>query len=207
MSTGLRRRVPTLVIVLLTAFLAGRAGEATAGGDGVCRLLTVPPGFLARCERSSLGVRLVVRDPGADHPFERLTLRELVRRGDDALAWTDPRRWLERQLMLDTRGLARSLDRLRREAGEPTVAMLLRGLARLLSRLGGLALGACDHRRSLVGHRVLSCRFGRDPLELFVQVRLIEVGERRFAVNITALDRRRLRRLEAVANGFRGTSS
>jgi len=205
-STGLRRRVPTLVMMLLAALLTGRAGEA-AGGDGVCRLLTVPPGFLARCERSSLGMRLVVRDPGAAHPLERLTLRELERRGDDLLAWTDPRRWLERQLMLDTRGLARALDRLRREAGDPTVATLLRGLARLLERLGGLALGACDHRRSLVGQRVLSCRFGRDPLELFVQVRLIEAGDRRFAVNITALDHRRLRRLEAVANGFRGTAS
>ncbi len=204
MNPGARGALAGLLLVVVAVLAAMAVGRA--GDEGVCGLLAVPPGFDVRCERDALGSRLVVTDPSAAYPFERLTLRELSR-ARDGLAWTRPRRWLERQLTLDTRALTTGLEELRREAEEPVLATLLEGLARLFDRLGGVALTACDHRRTRTGQRLLACRFGRDPLELHLQLRLIALGERRFAVNITTLDRRRLRRFEAIANGFRGTAS
>lgn len=204
--------MPSLAFALLVVL-----GLVTPGAEArsdACATLFVPP-------QSGLVCRPVVGDgDGArasveptDGPFaefSRMTLRELDRERD-ALAWRRPEHWLRSQMEIDLGDYVAVLERFARDPDNPfggqAARSVLQGLATALDRLGRLALAACrDPRRVPSGHYVLRCRFGREPLALHMQVRLVAAGERRWAINIRSLSARRLRHLEAVANSFRPVS-
>ena len=54
-----------------------------------------------------------------------------------------------------------------------------------------------------MGRRELRCRWGVPPLALSMNLRLVEDGDRRYAVSYWAADEQRLQHLEAIANSFR----
>ena len=192
---------PVLALALLLATSPARADL------DLCESLFVPDGYALLCERGERP-RVVVRPvDGSLADLSRLSLRELSPEGDDLLAWSDPADWLRHQMELDLSGIAGILERAVRDPANPLegeqLEELAAGLAKLLRKLGKVALLGCrDPDRTRLGQHVLRCRFGVDPLELHVQVRLVEAGRRRFAINIWTLDERRLRHFEAIANGF-----
>ncbi len=201
MGVGITAAAAVLMFLLLR-FAAGARAELD-----LCDSLFVPPGYALLCERGD-NPRAVVRPAdGSLADLSRLSLRELAPEGPDRLAWRDPVAWLQRQMEFDLSGIADMLERAAKDPANPLdreqFEELVAGLAKMLRKLGKVALLGCeDAVRTRLGHHVLRCRFGVDPLELHVQVRLVEAGRRRFAINIWALDRRRLRHFEAIANGF-----
>jgi hypothetical protein len=75
------------------------------------------------------------------------------------------------------------------------------GLAAAFMDLGRLPRRACtpDHRP---GRHQLRCRWGVPPLGIWATLRLVEAGHDRYAVGWWAVDERRRRHLEAVADSF-----
>lgn len=196
------------VFLIATTLLAQPVDART----DLCAALLVPEatGLVCKADGEE-GARAVVEpEDGRLADLNRLSLRELNRQRD-ALAWERPDRWLEAQMEIDLSAWVDSLKRLAREPDSPvagkdmqrTIEMLAFGL----DRLGRLPLAGCRKPRPVAsGQRVLRCRFGAEPFALYLQVRLIEAGDRRFAANIRSLRERRLRHFEAVANSFRPTS-
>ncbi len=202
--------MPTSAFVFLVTatLLAPAAGALT----DVCSSLLVPEvtGLVCRPGDGEGPRAVVAPEDGRFADFSRLTLRELDRQRD-ALAWERPARGREAQMEIDLGAWVESLRRLAREPDSPfageEMQRSVEALALGLDRLGRLALAACRKPRQLAsGQRALRCRFGAEPFALYMQVRLIEAGERRWAANIRTLSERRMRHLEAVANSFRPTS-
>ncbi len=198
-------RLALLILSLLVPSMSAAAGE-----EPLCARLFVPEASDLVCEDIAVegGWRAEVRpNDGGLSEFSRLTVRALRPEGVDRMAWEDGDGWLEAQMRVDMRAYADSLRALTRDPDNPLSAdgmrQAIRALASALEKLGGLALAACDRPvRTAGGQRLLRCRFGTKPLALHVQVRLVEDGERRYAINIRTLSPRRLRHFEAVANSF-----
>lgn len=203
--------MPSLAFALLVA--AGLVAPAADAQSDPCASLFVPPESGLVCESSAEDDRVRASVTPTDGPFaefSRMTLRELDPERD-ALAWRRPERWLRAQMEVDLGDYVAMLQRFARDPDNPfggeSARSVLEGLAAALDKLGRLALAGCrDPRRLRSGQQVLRCRFGREPLALHVQVRLVAADERRWAINIRSLSARRLRHLEAVANSFRPTS-
>lgn len=195
--------------LFLLAGLPARAVSPEAGEGDPCARLFVPESYGLRCEGQPDGSAVVRGRDGAVAALERLVLRELQPYGPDRLAWVEPRRWLEQRAEADFRALADLLVLFARgELGDDRAKALDAELEWLRRRLEDLAAGFVDRcrRRSRADTDVLECRIGIAPFRLFYQLRLVAAGERRFSVEITALDRRRLRHFEAVANSLRPLS-
>ncbi len=196
-----------LFLVLLSPPVLAQTKE-----ERLCGRLFVPEDSGLLCEEviggEGEGRKAEVRPvDGRFADFSRLTLRMLRPEGVDRLAWEDGDAWLEAQMRIDMRVYADSLRALAKDPDNPLSAdgmrQAIKALASALEKLGGLALAACDRpRRTAGGQRVLRCRFGAKPLALHVQVRLVEDGDRRYAINIRTLSARRLRHFEAIANSF-----
>ena len=195
----------TLLILLMSL------GAAEAGAEQLCERLFVPGETGLLCEDIAEGEgrwRAEVRPKDGDFSdFSRLTLRVLRPEGVDRMAWEDGDAWLEAQMRIDMGAYVESLRALTRDPDNPLSAegmrQTIKALASALEKLGGLALAACDRpTRTAGGQRVMRCRVGAKPLALYVQVRLVEDGERRYAMNIRTLSPRRLRHFEAIANSF-----
>jgi hypothetical protein len=202
--------MPTSAFVFLVA--ASLLGPVADARTDVCANLLVPEvtGLVCRPGGEDGSRVEVAPEGGRFADLSRLTLRELDRQRD-ALAWEGPDRWLESQMEIDLGAWVGSLRRLAREPDSPfageEMKRTVEALALGLDRLGRLPLAACRKpRRVASGHRVLRCRFGAEPFALYMQVRLIEAGDRRWAANIRTLGERRLRHFEAVANSFHPTS-
>lgn len=209
-----RGRLPHLAVLaacslLLLSAPSARAVSPDAGKGGACARLFVPEAYGLRCEEGPDGSAVVSARSGQWAALERLVLRELQPLGPDRLAWVAPHRWLRRRAEADFHGLADLLVLFARsELGEDRSQALDAELEWLRRRLAELAAGFVDRcrARSRAGVETLDCRIGVAPFRLFYQLRLIAAGERRFSVEITALDRRRLRHFEAVANSLRPLS-
>ncbi len=197
---------------LLALFLLLIPAAARATSEQLCERLFVPPGYGLLCEdlpgEGEDSRKAEVRPvEGSFAEFSRLTVRHLRPEGIDRLAWEDGDAWLEAQMRIDMGAYAESLRALTRDPDNPLSAdgmrQAIKALASALEKLGGLALAACDRpTRTAGGQRVLRCRFGSKPLALYIQVRLVEDGEQRYAINIRTLSARRLRHFEAIANSF-----
>ncbi len=200
------------LLALLVLVMSSSLAAAQPTGERLCGRLFVPEGYDLFCEDVAVaeddGWRAEVRPiDGRFADFSRLTVRMLRPEGVDAQAWEDGDAWLEAQMRIDMRVYADSLRALARDPDNPLSAdgmrQAIKALASALEKLGGLALAACDRpTRTGGGQRVLRCRFGTRPLALHVQVRLVEDGEQRYAINIRTLSARRLRHFEAIANSF-----
>jgi hypothetical protein len=176
----------------------------------LCGALSIPAELGLLCEPLPGGTGVAVRPAeGGFAALSRLTLRRLDRQAAaDALAWSDPAAWLERQMTLDTAGFAAALRRLADDPDSPLAGEGLRAavetLTGVVDRLGKLALAACESpqlRRE--GRHVMSCRFTAGGFGLLLELQLLRSGEERWALALRTMNEQRLRHFQALASAFR----
>jgi hypothetical protein len=83
----------------------------------------------------------------------------------------------------------------------PVAKASVEGLITMLAGWSRLPLEACAPDEDAVRHE-LKCSFGIEPVALDLNLRLVEAGDRRYAINYWAADQQRLNHLEAIANSF-----
>jgi hypothetical protein len=83
----------------------------------------------------------------------------------------------------------------------PVVRAMVDGLITMLSGWGQLPHQACT-RGHRPGRYQLRCDWGAALLGVEATLRLVEAGDDRYAISYWAVDERRLRHLEAIANSF-----
>lgn len=194
-----------LGLLLLQAAAAGaEAQESTA----LCAALAIPEELALACEALPGGQNGILVRPreGGFAALSRMRLRKLDPAAD-ALAWSDPAAWLERQMTLDTAGFAAALRKLVDDPDSPLAGEGARAaidtLLGAIDRLGRLALQACESpqlRRD--GRHVMSCRFAAGGFGLFLDLQLLRRGEERWAVQLRTMNEQRLRHFQALANAF-----
>lgn len=170
----------------------------------------VPPDMALACTPApdmAPGAVTVQPVEGTFAALSRLSLRPLERTGEDALAWTDPAAWLQRQVTLDTSGTSSGLEDLAQDPDSPFAGPgaegALRNLENLLSGVARLPLNACnDPAETAPGRWTMDCSFTAGGIGLYVQHRLVADGERRWAITMRAANEQRLRHFEAIANSF-----
>jgi len=208
------RATTTAATAGLLCLLSVGGGEPAVAAP-LCDGLFVPEGYALTCETRIEGAtrteQAVVRPGGATTgvALAQLTLRPLDRAAAP-LAWSEPDRWLEEQVAFDVTGIGAAVSGLggagaQGSAGHPAAQALLDGLMAALAGWGRLPLQGCAKADEAAGdgpRRELRCRWGVVPLTLSMNQRLVEAGERRFAVSYWAVDEQRMRHLEAIANSF-----
>lgn len=200
------RRLSAAFAGLLLA--AGAAYPALA--QELCAELTLPPALDLSCTPApelAQGAVAVAPVGGTFAALSRMTVRPLVREGEDALAWRDPAAWLRRQMTVDTAGYADLLSGLAGSPDSPFAGESARGaLDSLKSALGGmgrLPLAACDEPGAVAPDRWdMRCSFTAGGLGLLMHLRLVAAGEERWALTMRAANEQRLRHFEAIANSF-----
>ena len=194
--------------LLCLSVSAGSRGVAAAGS--LCDGLFVPEGYALTCETRIEGAtrteRAVVRTSGGATSLAQLTLRPLDR-AEAPTAWSDPDRWLEEQVAFDLSGIGAGLRGLAADgqgaAAHPAAQAMIDGLMATLAGWGRLPLQSCAKAEAGdEARRELRCRWGVAPLALSMNQRLVEAGDRRFALTYWAADEQHMRHLEAIANSF-----
>jgi hypothetical protein len=201
------RRLSTALAGFLLA--AGIAGPALA--QDLCAELTLPPALDLSCTpvpELAQGAVAVAPVGGTFAALSRMTVRPLVREGEDALAWRDPAAWLRRQMTMDTAGYADLLSGLAGSPDSPFAGESARGaldsLKSALGSMGRLPLTACDEPSATIPDRQwdMRCSFTAGGLGLLMHLRLVAAGEERWALTMRAANEQRLRHFEAIANSF-----
>ena len=209
--------VPLLSAAPTAVAAETRPAEAApaAGIAALCGRLAVPEGYELVCEtRVTAGARAeqatVRPESGPASTLAQLTLRPLERESEP-LAWTEPNRWLEERVAVDVSGIGAALRPLaggEGPLGHPAAQAMIDGLLATLAGWGRLPLQGCvgpeeEAATATTAHRrELRCRWGVPPLALSMNLRLVEDGDRRYAVSYWAADEQRLQHLEAIANSF-----
>lgn len=203
----------TGVLGLLAALasVGDTAAQRPVDAAALCAALSIPTELGLLCEPAEgEAVGVVVRPQGSGFAaLSRLTLRRLDREAAaDALAWSDPAAWLERQMTLDTAGFATALRRLVEDPDSPFAGETTRGAVDMLlgavDRLGKLALAGCESpqlRRD--GRHVMSCRFSAGGFGLLLELQLLRNGDERWALALRTMNEQRLRHFQALAGAFR----
>lgn len=176
------------------------AAAAAAPADDLCARLFVPEGYELRCLEA--GGRAEVRPAGgAFAPLSQLTLRRI----EQPIADQDA--WLRQQLTLDVASFNDAFDELLRSADSPLadtpVAEQLETWRGALAALAGWPLNGCADP-ALVGDatREMVCTWQFGPFEQYMTLRLVTRDEQVFALEIRAMNPKRLRHLTAIANSF-----
>lgn len=199
---------------MLLAAASAAAGPGDPEGridpEKVCAALAIPDELGLVCEPAVGAQPAVTVYPagGGFAALSRLSVRRLDRQSaGDALAWSDPAAWLERQMTLDTAGFAAALRRLADDPDSPLAGEAMRAAVETLlgavDRLGRLALAACESpalRRD--GRQVMSCRFTAGGFGLLLELQLLQRGEERWAIAFRTMNEQRLRHFQALAGAF-----
>lgn len=202
-----RRRLASSLVG--ATFLVWATEQAVA--QELCADLTIPAELKLSCGPAPAmpaGSVVVAPESGAFASLSRLTIRPLDRAGDDAQAWTDPAAWLQRQMTLDTSSLVGSMAGLADDPDSPFSGSAARAaLTRLQNALAGMAvlpLTACEApTNDDARHRWdMHCTFGAGGLGVYVDLRLVTDGERRWAVSMRTANEQRRRHLQAIAGSF-----
>lgn len=177
----------------------------------LCAALTIPAELQLACTAAPslpTGAVAVAPEAGAFGSLSRLTIRPLDRSGEDGQAWTDPSAWLQRQMTLDTSSFAGSMASLADDPDSPFSGSSARAaLTRLQSALAGVAalpLAACgapihDEVRQRWD---MHCTFGAGGLGVYIDLRLVAEGERRWALSMRTANEQRRRHFQAIAGSF-----
>lgn len=210
-----RRAVAGILLATALCGAAARLAPAAAAPDtgraeALCAAFSIPPELGLLCESAGGEQPGVVIRPGEGGfaALSRLAVRRLDRNlAADALAWSDPAAWLERQMTLDTAGFAAALRRLVDDPDSPLAGEGTRAavdtLLGAVDRLGRLALQACESpqlRRD--GRHVMSCRFTAGGFGLLLDLQLLRAGEERWALSLRTMNEQRLRHFQALASAF-----
>lgn len=196
-----RRRGLTAALVLLSA-------ASPAGAADLCQNLNIPAELGLVCapiEGDPLGVT-VAPAGGGFAALSRMTVRQLEQK-NDPLAWTDPDEWLRQQVVVDTTGLADSIERYADDPDAPwggaTAMLLAESVRQALASVGRAALQVCSPPVETPTAKSMGCRFGVGSLGLLLDLRLISIGNERYAVSARSMNERRQRHFEAIANSLR----
>ncbi len=203
--------IAAAALLCLSVPAASRGVTAATAAGSLCDGLFVPEGYALTCETRIEGAtrteQAVVRTSGGATSLAQLTLRPLDR-AEAPAAWSEPDRWLEEQVVFDLSGIGAALRGLggadgQGAAAHPAAQAMIDGLMATLAGWGRLPLQSCAKAEaSDDARRELRCRWGVAPLALSMNQRLVEAGDRRFAVTYWAADEQRMRHLEAIANSF-----
>ncbi len=198
---ALRRRGLTAALLLMAA-----ASPATAAD--LCQRLAIPTELGLACtsiEGDPLGVA-VAPAGGGFAALSRMTIRQLEQK-NDPLAWTDPDEWLRQQVVVDTTGLADSIERYADDPDAPwggaTAMLLAESVRQALASVGRAALQVCSTPVETPTAKSMGCRFGVGSLGLLLDLRLVNIGNERYAVSARSMNERRQRHFEAIANSLR----
>lgn len=196
----LRRRGLTAALLLLAA-----AAPATAAD--LCPRLTIPAELGLACAPIPGDPAAVAIEPagGGFAALSRMTVRQLGQK-DDPLAWTDPDEWLRQQVVIDTGGLADSIERYADDPDAPwggaTAMLLAESVRQALESVGRAALQVCGPPAVTPTARSMSCRFGVGSIGMLLDLRLVSIGNERWAVSARSMNERRQRHFEAIANSL-----
>lgn len=197
---ALRRRGLTAALLLLAA-----AAPATAAD--LCPRLTIPAELGLACAPIPGDPAAVAIEPagGGFAALSRMTVRQLGQK-DDPLAWTDPDEWLRQQVVIDTGGLADSIERYADDPDAPwggaTAMLLAESVRQALESVGRAALQVCGPPAVTPTARSMSCRFGVGSIGMLLDLRLVSIGNERWAVSARSMNERRQRHFEAIANSL-----
>ncbi len=197
--------------VLLTALAAPATAASLAGA------FAVPPGFVvviedqhtseARAGSEAGREVLTIRpDPGPFAGFSTLTLRVIDHQIED------PEEWLRRRMRIDTlsgEDLSALLESPDSPFGAPAFDRLREAMPDVsagLDRLARIPLDDCEGPERRTGEAgplfELRCEHAIGPFKRFTVLRLQQVGEMWYGIDIVAANPQRLRHLIAIANSF-----
>jgi hypothetical protein len=204
-----RRLKPVLLILALALVGCALPGSPAPRAADLCAALHIPDALDLDCAADPEGpagaVEVRPADTSGFGALSRLGLRPLDP-ATDGLAWTDPDLWLKQRLQLDTSGVAEAIRGMAGDADNPLSGGVLEQAAQALvagiDKLGRLPLSACEPLKVAGDRRELDCTYGATPVALYLDLRLVAAGERRWAMTYWTLSERRLRHFDALANGF-----
>jgi len=196
---ALRRRCLTAALLL--------AATAPAVAADLCPRLAIPAELGLTCAPipgDPLGTA-VEPAGGGFAALSRMTVRQLEQK-DDSLAWTDPDEWLRQQVVIDTGGLADSIERYADDPDAPwggaTAMLLAESVRQALESVGRAALQVCTPPAVTASARSMGCRFGVGSIGMLLDLRLVSIGNERYAVSARSMNERRQRHFEAIANSL-----
>ena len=125
----------------------------------------------------------------------------------DASAWFASDTWLSDQLTLDFSEIMRVLDRFVDDPDSPLsdsrYSSIIGAFEQALDDIGSLPLSGCDPIIATGSNMSkIRCEWGVEPMTLYSEIRLISVGDERYAVNILSMNEKRMRHFSAIANSF-----
>jgi hypothetical protein len=195
-----RSRLTGALAILLLGSMAARA-------EDLCGTVTIPPEIGLACAPAAEGSASITPQDGSFAALSRMTVRPLARAGADAEAWTDPPSWLRSQMTPDLASVSDLLAPLAEDPDSPfaggQATTALDALRRALGGLSSLPLSACDEPTPMGADEWrMRCDFAKDGLGLYVALRLVAQGERRWSIVMRTANEQRLRHFEAIANSF-----
>ncbi|HMR31554.1 MAG TPA: hypothetical protein PKA09_11400 [Geminicoccus sp.] len=183
------------------------AVAAPATAADLCPRLTIPAELGLACAPIAGDPLGVAVEPAAGGfaALSRMTVRQLEQK-DDPLAWADPDEWLRQQVVIDTGGLADSIERFADDPDAPwggaTAMLLAESVRQALESVGRAALQVCTAPAATATARSMGCRFGVGSLGLLLDLKLVSIGNERWAVSARSMNERRQRHFEAIANSL-----
>jgi hypothetical protein len=167
--------------------------------------LPVELGLACTPTAGGLGGVAVEPSGGGFAALSRMTVRRLDK-ATDPLAWSDPDEWLRRQVVVDTGGLADTIEGYAADPDSPwggaTAMLLAENIRQALESVGRAALQACAAPTTTADARTMSCRFGAGSFGLLLDLRLVSAGDDRYAISARSMNERRQRHFEAIANSL-----
>jgi len=180
---------------------------AAIPSDELCERLFVPEGYELDCQvRNQPGqpAWLLSVHPvdGAFAPLSELTVRPVSEAVEDPVAW------LREQLTLDVSSFDATLEDLLHSDDSPLADSPLVGQLEssrdLLHQAVGWPLAGCEEPANHADDASwrMSCKWEIGPFHQFMALRLVTLDGERYAVRLRAVNERRMRHLEAIANSF-----
>jgi hypothetical protein len=81
--------------------------------------------------------------------------------------------------------------------------LLAESVRQALESVGRAALQVCGAPVTTATAKSMSCRFGVGSLGLLLDLRLVSIGNERYAISTRSMNERRQRHFEAVANSLK----
>jgi hypothetical protein len=182
-------------------------GSMAARAQDLCGMVAIPAEIGLACAAAAEGSASIAPQGGSFAALSQMTIRSLARAGGDAEVWSDPPSWLRAQMTPDLAAWSNLLAPLAQDPDSPfaggQATSALDTLSRALGGLSSLPLSACGEPTPTGADEWrMRCDYTADGLGLFIALRLVAQGERRWAIIMRAANEQRMRHFEAIANSF-----
>lgn len=197
---------------IIICFLLILSGSGVRADQDLCERLTIPPEIGLSCAAPATdsspahGVVVIRPDAGPFASLSQMTLQHLEFDTDSA-AWFASETWLKDQLTLDFGAISHALDTFVDDPDNPLSDLgydtIVGALDQTLDDIGSLPLSGCGPIiETELGISKIRCEWGIDPMTLYTEIQLIPVDEKRYAINIVSMNKKRMRHFMAIANSF-----